>query len=192
MQNKLYRFVRFIGVPIFKLLYHPNIIGSENIPTNGRVVLAGNHTNNFDCATLISSTKRTIHFLAKDELHHSKLGWFFKSMATIPVNRKTKDSHALNEAIKVLNNDEVIGIFPEGTFSKDKKLLPFKVGAVVMASRTNSPIVPFSITGEYRIFKKNLTITFGTPYLVKEDIEKENEKLREKIINLINDIECEK
>ena len=70
MPNKLYRFVRFIGVPIFKLLYRPTIIGSENIPSSNRVVLAGNHTHNFDCALLISSTKRTIHFLAKDELHH--------------------------------------------------------------------------------------------------------------------------
>ena len=95
MPNKLYRFVRFIGVPIFKLLYRPTIIGSENIPSSNRVVLAGNHTHNFDCALLISSTKRIIHFLAKDELHHSKLGWFFKSMATIPVNRRTKDKEAL-------------------------------------------------------------------------------------------------
>ena len=190
MPNKLYRFIRFIGVPIFKLLYRPTIIGSENIPSSNRVVLAGNHTHNFDCALLISSTKRTIHFLAKDELHHSKLGWFFKSMATIPVNRRTKDKEALNSAIDVLNKDFVIGIFPEGTFSKDGNLLPFKFGAVVMAQRTNSAIVPFSITGKYRLFKKGITITFSKPYFIKGDLEKENEILREKVIKLIKD--CEK
>lgn len=184
MKNKLYRFVRALGVPLFKLLYRPTIIGISNIPTSGRIVLAGNHTNNFDCALLISSTKRTIHFLAKNELHKGKLGWFFTSMGTIPVDRKNKDTSALSTAIEVLNNNEVIGIFPEGTTTKDGSLLPFKVGAVVMANRTNSKIVPFAITGEYKLFRKNIKITFAPPYTPKNDISLANDELRNKVIKL--------
>lgn len=184
MGNKLYRFVRFIGVPIFKILYRPTIIGSDNIPSTGSIVLAGNHTNNLDCALLITSTKRTIHFLAKNELHKGKLGWFFTSMGTIPVDRKHKDKMALTSAIETLNNGNVIGIFPEGTTTKDGNILPFKVGAVVMANRTNSKIVPFKIEGEYHIFRKSIKIIFDTPYYVEDDIEKSNNMLRDKIIKL--------
>jgi len=186
MENKLYRFIRVVGTPIFKILYRPTIVGSENIPKSGRVILAGNHTSNLDCALLIASTKRTIHFLAKDELHNGKLGCFFKSMATIPVNRREKDNFALKEAVNVLNNDHTIGIFPEGTFSKNNELLPFKVGAVVMASRADSEIIPFSITGKYKLFRKSIKIVFDKPYKVKDEIEKENELLRDKVNKLIS------
>ena len=58
-----------ILLPYFcKIFYRPAYIGLENIPKDGSIVLAGNHTNNLDCILLISSTNRTIHFLAKDEL----------------------------------------------------------------------------------------------------------------------------
>ena len=68
MEPILYRITRPIITSLFKIIYRPEIIGKENIPKEGKIVLAGNHTNNFDCLLLISSTKRTIHFLAKDEL----------------------------------------------------------------------------------------------------------------------------
>lgn len=186
MKNKLYRIVRLLGVPIFKLLYRPTIIGQNNIPKKGSIVLCGNHTNNLDCALLISTTKRTIHFLAKDELHKGRLGWFFKSMATIPVDRKNKDKNAMDESLKVLNNNECIGIFPEGTINKTSSLLlPFKYGAVSMASKTNAYIVPFSITGKYKLFKKSITICFEKPYKVEKELVLENDRLMKKVGNLI-------
>ena len=64
-----YRIVRPILTFLFKVLYRPTIIGKEHIPKSGRIVIAGNHTNNFDCVLLIASTKRCVHFLAKDELY---------------------------------------------------------------------------------------------------------------------------
>ena len=67
-EPRLYRIVRPILTFLFKLLFHPHIINKENIPLKGRIVLAGNHTNYLDCLLLISATKRTIHFLAKDDL----------------------------------------------------------------------------------------------------------------------------
>lgn len=186
--NIMYRTVKCIGYPIFKLLYRPKVIGKENIPKSGPVVLAGNHTNNFDCVTLICSNKRIIHFLAKKELFNKRIGkWFFTSMGTIPVDRSRKNPDAVNEALKVLNSNQVIGIFPEGTTRKNKgEILPFKFGAVSFASKSNAYIVPFSITGEYKIFGNNLVIRYGKAYKIKNgDITKENELLRNKVIKLI-------
>lgn len=188
MKYRLYRFLRPIITFLMKFLFRIEIIGSENIPTEGGVVLAGNHQSNFDCVLLISSTKRMIHFIAKKELIDGKLGFFFKWMGIIPVNRKTKNKKAVNEAIKVLKDGEIIGIFPEGTFNKTEYItMPFKMGAVKMALDSDVKIVPFAIIGEYKLFKKNIKIIFGKPYKIKDkdDLKKENITLMNKVIRLL-------
>lgn len=184
----IYRILRPIIKGLFLFLYRPNIIGSDNIPKQGRVVICGNHTHNWDSPLLMCSTKRTIHFLAKDELFKGVGKYFFRSMACIPVNRRQKDRNALESAVKVLEEDKVIGIFPEGTFNKTKDIvMPFKYGAVSMASKTDCTIVPFSITGKYKLFKKNsVTICFGKPYKIKTtDLTEANKELMGKVSKLI-------
>lgn len=185
-EAKLYRFSRPILKIFTKIVFRPKYIGLENISLNEGVVLAGNHTNNLDCLLLISSTKRSVHFLAKDELWHGAKKIIFAHMGLIPVNRRQKDHNALVLAEKYLEEDAVIGIFPEGTTEKGRGLMDFKIGAVKMASDTNKVIVPFGISGKYRPFRKGLTIIFDKPYIVKkDDLEKENELLKSKINKLI-------
>lgn len=181
----LYWIVKIFGTPIFYLLFRPKYMNKKNIPKNVPVVLAGNHKSNFDCASLVCSTNRVVHFLAKKELLDTKIKWFFKGMGIIPVDRKNKNPQALQEAIKNLNENKVIGIFPEGTTNKTNDIImPFKYGAVKMASETNAYIVPFSITGEYKFFGR-LKITFGEAYKVGTDLEQENKILMNKVIDLI-------
>lgn len=181
----LYWIVKIFGTPIFYLLFRPKYINKKNIPKNVPVVLAGNHKSNFDCASLVCSTNRVVHFLAKKELLDTKIKWFFKGMGIIPVDRKNKNPQALQEAIKNLNENKVIGIFPEGTTNKTNDIImPFKYGAVKMASETNAYIVPFSITGEYKFFGR-LKITFGEAYKIGTDLEQENKILMNKVIDLI-------
>lgn len=185
---KLYRFSRPLIKIFTNLVFKPKYIGLENIPSTQRLILAGTHTNNLDCILLISSTKRSVHFLAKDELWRGPKKIIFANMGLIPVNRRQKDPNSIIEAEKYLNDDCVIGIFPEGTIEKGKGLLPFKIGAVKMARDSESDIVPFAIVGKYRPFRKGLRIVFGKPYKIKtkkEDLTEENEKLRNKVIELI-------
>lgn len=159
-------------------------MGIENIPSKGRIVLAGNHTNDLDSIALISATKRTIHFLGKHTLFKGIKGCIFSSMGVIPVDRtKDRNREALELAISLLNDDKVVGIFPEGTINRTEEvLMKFKMGAIKMASVTNSHIVPFSITGKYRPFRKGLIIKFLTPYKVSsKNLDEENEKLMNKV-----------
>lgn len=181
------KIIRPIITSLFKIIYRPTIIGKENISKEGKIILAGNHTNNLDCLLLISSVKRNIHFLAKDELWKGPKRIIFDNLGLIKVNRRKKDKECLRHAIEYLKNEKVIGIFPEGTIGK-KKLLPFKIGAVKMAYETNSEIIPFVITGKYKIFFNDLKIEFGRPIKIKSnDLEKENENLRNIIIKMIGD-----
>lgn len=187
MKYILYRIVRTLGYPIFLLLYRPEFEGRNNIPKSGSVILAGNHTNNLDAAIMIAGPKRVVHMLAKKELFKSKISnAFFRSMGCIPVDRKIHDENAKSEAIEVLKNNEVIGIFPEGTVNRTNDIiLPFKYGAVSFAKKTGAYIVPFTITGKYKLFRRNIKITYGKPYKVTDDLEIENKKLMNIITKML-------
>ena len=168
------RFYRFIAKPLIvvytKIFLRPKVIGIDNIPKKGSVVLAGNHTNNLDSVMLVGINKRVVHFLAKDSLLKGWKKIIFKGMGIIPVNRNIHDKEALNMAIEALREDKLIGIFPEGTINRtDDIILPFKYGAVKMASITNSLIVPFVITGSYKLFNNNLKIEFLKPIKVEKE-----------------------
>ncbi len=177
------KFYRFFAKPIIRFLmrivFNPRYIGTENIPKDGRIVLAGNHTNNIDCWLIVASSKRVVHFMAKDSLYKGWKKHIFKHMGIIPVNRKIKDKDCLIEAKKLLDKDLTIGIFPEGTINRtDDTIMPFKIGAVKMAHDTGSDIVPFVIKGKYKPFFNNLRIIYFKPIKVKDDIlDNDNEKL---------------
>lgn len=187
MKYILYRIVRTLGYPIFLLLYRPEFEGRNNIPKSSSVILAGNHTNNLDAAIMLAGPKRVVHMLAKKELFKSKISnAFFRSMGCIPVDRKIHDENAKSEAIEVLKNNEVIGIFPEGTVNRTNDIiLPFKYGAVSFAKKTGAYIVPFTITGKYKLFRRSIKITYGKPYKVTDDLEIENEKLMNIITKML-------
>ena len=187
MKNKLfYKFVRPLLVLYIKL-YKPTVINSKAIKESGSVILAGNHTSYNDPLLVAYATKRQVHFFAKDSLYKGLKKVIFKGLGIIPVNRKIKDRNSLNMGIKVLNNNLVVGIFPEGTINKTNDvIMPFKYGAVKMAKETNATIVPFAITHKYKLLKKSVKIEFGDPYIVEDnDLTIENEKLMKIVSNLI-------
>lgn len=191
MEDKkiIYNLVKGICYPFFIFLYHPKIIGKEKLDIKEGYILAGNHTAYLDVFLLIAANKRKIHFFTKIELFSTKIkNGFFTSMGCIPVDRKKKNNGSILEGVKVLNEEEVVGIFPEGTYNRtDKIIMPFKYGAVAMAQKTNKAIIPFAIVGKYQIFGKSVKIIFGEPYKLKEDLETENHKLEQKVISLIKE-----
>ena len=185
--SKFYRFMRPIVKVFTNTFLRPTYEGLENIPKDGAYILAGNHTHIMDPLLMISSNKRSIHFLAKIELWKLPKNIIFANLGLIPVNRQKGDKKALSSAIDCLKNGSIIGIFPEGTTIKDENviLLPFKFGAVKMAVEAEVLIVPFAITGKYKIFTGKLKIKYGKPIKIKGDLEKENDKLRNTVLKMI-------
>ena len=189
MKYRLYRFLRPIVVVLLKGIYRIKVINKEYIPKEEPFIFVGNHKHNYDAISLICGTKRIIHFLAKKELM-DKHGWLFGKLGIIPVDRTKKNKEAIEEAIDLLKQGEIIGIFPEGTHNKTEYvIMPFKYGAVKIASEANVPIVPFAIKGNYKRFRSGLKIVFDKPFYVKDkkDLTKENIKLMNKIVNLLRE-----
>lgn len=188
MDSKLYRILRPVIKFFTNTFIRPKYIGINNIPQDGRIILAGTHTSIMDPLLLISSTKRSIHFLAKDELWRGPKRIIFDNLGLIPVNRRTKDHKVLEKAEEYLKNNQIIGIFPEGTTEKGRGLLPFKMGTVKMAKDTNTKIIPFIIMGKYKLFSKKLKIIFGDEVIINgSDLVKENDRLREIIKKMMEE-----
>lgn len=188
MEKKTFLY-RILWLPIVGVskLFNVKIINKEKI-VNGNLIIAGNHTSIFDCLMLIAATKRPVHFLAKKELFTGWKSIIFKNMGLIPVDRSKKDKRVITTSEKYLNDGSLICIFPEGTTEKGRGLLPFKIGAVKMAKDTNTRILPFVIKGKYKLFSKDLYLEFGDYIEVKSnDLDKENEKLRQVIKDMLED-----
>ncbi len=186
---KIYFVLKKIVKPLFMLYYNPEIVYNGEIPDEGPVIIAGNHKHLYDQFFPIFLTKRGIHYLAKKEYFDSKkTSWFFKMMGCIPVDRSKKDPEAKEAAIEVLKDRGAIGIFPEGTRNKtEKRLLPFKFGAVSFSQKTNALIVPFAISGDYKFRSKNLKVKFGKPFRVKDmPLEEANQQLYDVINSLLD------
>lgn len=173
---------------LFRLYYNPKIINKEYIPSDGSIVIACNHKHLFDQCLTIMATKRPINYMAKKEYFDGPFSLFFKFVGCIPVDRSKKDENSKEKALGVLNNGGAIGIFPEGTRNRDKEkvLLDFKFGAVSLAKKSDSYIVPCAVTGDYKFRSKNLMIQYGKPFKVV-DLEKANDKLYKTIEDLIQD-----
>ena len=180
----------------FRIKFKPTVIGKENIPKKGPIILCGNHKHVHDQYNVMIVTPRLVHYMAKDEYFKGPHAWFYKLGQCIPVDRTIHDELAKSKALEVLNRGEALGIFPEGTrnktigTNKEVDLLPFKFGAVSLAKKTNALIVPFGISGEYTGKDGKLTTRIGKPFSVEDmDLDKANKVLREKILKLMKNEE---
>ena len=182
-----YKFFRATLGIIFRLWYRPKVYGKENIPKEGSILITANHKHVYDQCAIIISTKRVIHYMAKKEYFDGKHAWFFKMSGCISVDRSIHDDNAKTQALEVLEDGGAIGLFPEGTRNKtDAFLLPFKFGAVSMAKKTDSYLVPVGISGDYKFRSKNLRYYIGKPFKVGDmTLEEANEKLAKEIGDLM-------
>lgn len=185
--QKLYDILKTIYSKLLKILYKPTVQGTENIPQNGATIFAGNHKHAFDPIMVMSNTKRTVHYMAKESLFKGIHGKIFESIGTIKIHRNQSNQKAVIEAEEILKQGGAVGIFPEGTRNRtNQELLKFRHGAVAIAKQTNAQIVPFAIKGNYKIFKKGLSIEFGKPVDVSQmEIEEANEYIRNEVINIL-------
>jgi 1-acyl-sn-glycerol-3-phosphate acyltransferase len=143
----------FVLGPLLRILFRPWIRGSENIPTSGAAILASNHLSFSDSIFLPLLTRRPVVFLAKSEYFTGKgikgalSRWFFKSTGQLPIDRSGgKASEAsLNTGLGVLEQGQLLGIYPEGTRSPDGKLYRGRTGIARMVLEAKVPVIPVAM-----------------------------------------------
>jgi 1-acyl-sn-glycerol-3-phosphate acyltransferase len=136
-----------------RLLFRPWIRGAENIPTTGAAILASNHLSFSDSIFLPLLTRRPVVFLAKSEYFTGKglkgalSRWFFLSTGQLPIDRSGgKASEAsLNTGLGVLEQGQLLGIYPEGTRSPDGKLYRGRTGIARMVLEAKVPVIPVAM-----------------------------------------------
>ena len=108
-------------------------------------------------------------------------------IAVTEIIKKLKEQEIINKNkyLELLMNPSKLKDILSKEKYNDSLLLPFKFGAVSLASKTNSYIVPFAVLGHYKRKYKDLVIKIGKPFKVSDDLEKENKVLRNKILNLL-------
>lgn len=158
-----YTFAKRVVYAALKPLYRIEIIGVEHFPKDGGVLLCSNHISNLDPPVVGITAPRPVHFMAKEELFHVPvLNKIISNLNAFPVKRGMSDRQALRVGLELLNEGRVLGIFPEGTRSKDGKLGKGLSGVGFFALRTNAVVVPCAVIGPYKPLKK-LKVVFGHP-----------------------------
>ncbi|HSB02151.1 MAG TPA: lysophospholipid acyltransferase family protein [Anaerolineales bacterium] len=158
---------------LFKLVMKMEVVGPENFPRQGSVILASNHVTNFDVFPMQFALPRPIFFMGKAELFQNPvLDVFLRNLSGFPVKRGEKDLWAMRHAAKVLKHGQPLGMFPEGTRSKGKGLAVAKTGVARLAIEADCPIVLTAVTGSDKFFKRfphrtSVRIEFLPPLLPK-------------------------
>ena len=152
----------------FKVLFTWRVKGRENVPLDGPLIMIANHVHLVDVFLLAFSFPRWISFMAKEELFRSPLLRPVVHWArAFPVHRQgtiKEKQKALRSAKDVLDRGLILGMFPEGSRSRDGKLRKGKVGSVIIASQTNVSLLPVGIVGTDKI--KGISWLWNRPDIV--------------------------
>jgi 1-acyl-sn-glycerol-3-phosphate acyltransferase len=161
-----------------KLKYRMKVEGARNIPRTGGAVLAANHCSYLDPPVLCAiSARRIVRFMARDTLFSSAFAkWYFNGVRVIALDRTRGDLGALKKAIATLKEGQVIGLFPEGTRSRDGHMHDAKGGIGFLVAKGDVPVVPLHITGTFQAFPKGsskfrpsrVTVRIGKPIAPEE------------------------
>lgn len=183
-------------VRVAMFFYHPifRVIGRENIPQGGRYLICPNHSGLADPIWVVFALRlgHVPRIMAKKEVMQVPvLGWFLRKFGVFGVNREGNDVTAIKTGLRCLKNDQQLMIFPEGTRVKPGQKLPPKRGTMLLAYRTDSPILPVYLTTKRYPFSP-MTCIFGKPYKLdfggqtptEEQLELEAQKLMDSIYEM--------
>ncbi len=140
---------------LLKVFFRIEVVGKENIPSEGACILCLNHISLFDPLVSYCFLPRPIRFIGKAELMKVPVvAQVLKAMRVIPVKRGTGDLAAVKASLQTLKDGEILGIFPTGTREKKNENAPVKAGVALIATKAAKPVIPIHIIANYRIFSK--------------------------------------
>lgn len=167
-----YMVILSIARTAFFLFGGLNVLGRENIPLTGPVIIAPNHMSHADPPAVACASHRDFFFMAKEELFK---GWFGKlifSVGSFPVRRDSNDTESIRKAIAILENGGALVVFPEGSRGDGKSLGPLNKGVALLAKKTGALVVPVGVNGTQNLLPKGgakvkrsrVQVSFGPPF----------------------------
>lgn len=172
--HKTYYIVKPVLKVLSHIVYSSRCVGRENVPKDGKLIIACNHIGTPDPAFIVANCPRRMHYMAKSDLFENKfLASIFTVMNAFPVKRRSSDRKAIKYALKVLEKDWVLGIFPEGRrVRQHESLVPTDAlnGVGYIARMSGADVLPACL---YRKpgcsrFRPKMVVRFGKVILNSE------------------------
>jgi 1-acyl-sn-glycerol-3-phosphate acyltransferase len=198
----LYNVVAVVSWPILRGLFRLRVRGQENVPASGGYVLACNHLSNFDPWPLGMPLwpNRWLRFMAKIELYWWPATYLLDAVGAFPVHRGRADVAAVQTAVRLAQEGNVVVMFPEGTrrrkgLVKKHQARP-RSGAARIAMEAGVPLVPAAIGGTDRLLTLGpLRIAFGAPIetedlLATGDLRRASEQATDRLMARIAELEA--
>lgn len=157
----LYKFAIVVLKIVFFFCFRIKVVGTENIPKDGGMILAVNHRSNLDPVLAGYSCPRPLTFMAKSELFKNPVfGKLITALGAFPVHRGSGDIAAMRSAFSILESGRAMLIFPEGHRVKEGEKPTAQPGVAMIAQRSKAPVVPVFIEGDFRWMSK-IIIHYG-------------------------------
>jgi len=153
-----YFIIYFVSRPFFKVFFRVEIHGRENVPEDGAYIVASNHASYFDPFIVCMATRRSVAFMAKEELFHVPvMSQLIQLLGAFSVNRGKLEVSTIKSAKEILKKTKwLLGIFPEGTRVKDKRVGKINAGFGFLAKATKTNVLPVGIE-----FRRPFSPIFG-------------------------------
>lgn len=194
---KFYDFALSVLRLFCSVFFKYEVIGIENVPLEGNVIIAANHKSNLDPIFVASSmTTREVAAVAKKELFdHKILGFILKKLNTIPIDRENTGISTVKQILRAIKDGYVLGLFPEGTRVKGKEFGQAKAGLSLFASKGKANVVPISVISTYKLFSR-VKIYIGEPidmsqYFKAKLTNEDHERISEEVMQVIIKNYCE-
>lgn len=154
-QKALHHTVRLLLEAIFRLYFRIEVHGRENIPRKGTFIIAPIHRSYLDTPLIGAAIWRLLRYMGAEKMWTNRaLGWFLTAMGGFPVQRGTADREALKAALTVVERDEPLVMFPEGTRQSGPVVAELFDGPAYVACRTGASIIPVGLGGTERAMPK--------------------------------------
>jgi 1-acyl-sn-glycerol-3-phosphate acyltransferase len=198
----LYNVVAAASWPILHWLFRLRVQGRENVPESGGYVLASNHLSNFDPWPLGMPLwpQRWLRFMAKVELYWWPATLVLNAAGAFPVHRERADVEAVQTAVRLAQEGNVVVMFPEGTRRKKglvkKHQARARSGAARIALDAGVPLVPAAIAGTDRLLTLGpLKVAFGAPIDVDDllslsDTRRASQEATDRLMARITELEA--